>query len=140
MTKLLILALFLISFNFGHSEPKADNFELIFKNYSENNFQDTYDESQLIGNWFFLSKDNDSKSKSENLMEGKYITIKIDHQFESDIFENLENVNWSFDKDTQTLTLKHETRNSEWKLQKINDFGMILINIETSEKWMFAAE
>jgi len=140
MTKLLILALFLISFNFGHSEPKADNFKLILKNYSGNNFQETYDESQLIGNWFFLSKDNDSKSKSENLMEGKYITIKIDHQFESDIFENLENGNWSFDKETQTLTLKHETKSSKWKLQKINDFGMILINIETSEKWMFAAE
>ena len=130
----------MVSFNFGHSETKIDNSESLTKNYSVVIQQKSFKESQLIGNWYFLSRDNDSNSKTENLVEGKSIIIETDYQYESDVFDNKESGSWSFNEKTQVLTLKTETTNDKWKLKNINDSGMVLINIETNEKWIFAAE
>ena len=134
----IILVSLVISCNLGYS--KVDTNMATFKDYAITNDQDPYNESQLIGKWYFLSKDNDNKTKSENLIEGKSITIKDDYQFESDVFENFKTGNWNFDKNNHILTFKNENNTLAWKLQKINDFGMVLINIETNEKWMFAIE
>lgn len=137
MIKTLISGSLLILLNSGEIETN----QYLFNIYQSqiNSTQKSFDESQLIGNWYFLSKDNDSKSKSENLMDEKFITIKLDHKFDSDIFENMKSGNWSFDKETQILTLKSDSENSKWLIKNVNDFGMVLINLETNEKWMFAA-
>jgi hypothetical protein len=133
----LILVSFIISLNIGHSEMYSNNIEFESKEYL---IQNHYNESQLIGKWYFLSNDHDNKSKTQNLLAGKFIIIKSNYMFKSDVFENIENGNWSFEEKTQILTFKTGNKNSKWKLQKVNDFGMVLINAETSEKWMFAAE
>ena len=46
---------------------------------------------------------------------------------------------WSFNKDTQVLTLKSKNKTTHWKLKNVNDFGMVLIHLESNEKWIFSA-
>ncbi len=138
MKIILILASFIISLNSGYSEAKLTDNEYR-KSKTVAIQKKLFKESQLIGKWYFLSKDNDSKSKSENLLEGKFIVMKTDHHYESDLFNNKEIGIWKFNEKTKILTLKTKTRDDKWKVETINDFGMILINIETNEKWKFSA-
>ena len=135
MKNYLILALLMISVNLGGAESGTRQFEYNTRAVLENAF----DASQLIGQWYFMSKDNDKKSKTENLTEGKSITLKKDHTFESDVFESMESGEWSFNKDTQILTLKSKNKSVRWQLKNVNDFGMVLIHLESKEKWTFAA-
>lgn len=106
----------------------------------ESLLQKKYNESQLIVKWYFLSKDNDDKSKTKNLSEGRSIVIKSNYKFKSDIFKKSESGSWNFDAETQTLLLMYKDRSLVWKLMKINDFGMVLINKKTNEKWIFTSE
>lgn len=99
-----------------------------------------FTESQLIGRWYFLSKDNDTKSKTENLVDGKSLLIKTNNDYESDIFNESEIGKWTFDKKTQILILKSNSGTTQWKLKNLNEFGLVLINLATDEKWMFSAE
>ena len=59
---------------------------------------------------------------------------------ESTVFENFKSGNWSFDKGNQILILRNNIETEKWKLERVNDFGMVLINIETTEKWIFASK
>jgi len=118
--------------DFDRSDRQEDN--------SAENEKDLFTESQLIGRWYFLSKDNDTKSKTENLVDGKSLLIKTNNDYESDIFNESEIGKWTFDKKTQILILKSNSGTTQWKLKNLNEFGLVLINLATDEKWMFSAE
>ena len=66
MKNYLILALLMISVNLGIAESGTRQFEYKTRVVVEN----TFDGAQLIGQWYYMSRDNDKKSKTENLIEG----------------------------------------------------------------------
>ncbi|MGY6647889.1 hypothetical protein [Wenyingzhuangia sp. IMCC45574] len=96
-------------------------------------------ENQLVGKWYYASRDSDKKSKTQNLVEGKFLQLEANHHFNSDAFTHLKDGNWSFNLKTQILSLKTQKHSSNWLVKKVNEFGMILIHAESNEKWTFFA-
>ena len=119
---------------------ETDQLEVINSEYSSNNQEKSFEASQFVGKFYFMSRENDSNTKLENLGEGKYIELKANYQFEGDVFEKMNKGEWRFDEDEQVLLLESKKTITKWKVKNVNAFGMILINIETNEKWTFAAE
>ena len=104
------------------------------------NDQEVYKEKQLIGRWFYLSRDSESRSKTENLIEGKFIKLTKKHRIDSDLLEDWHEGEWRFEEEDQLLIFAKEGLTIEWELERVNDFGMVLIEKETKEKWLFAKE
>ena len=139
MKNILILA-FLLTFGFKQSGIKIEKSGFASKIVLTKITQDLFQESELIGKWYYLSKDNDKKTKLENLTDGKYLKLKKNKKYKSDIFEKSESGIWKFNEELQILELEYQNRKTEWKLINLNEFGMVLINSETNEKWTFALE
>jgi len=139
MKLVIIIPTLLLTFHFGNSNAKTITLTAPVKPDVLTSYQDTIVESQLLGVWFFLSKDGDKNTKSKNLEEGKSMTLKADHSFESDVFNKSEKGTWSLNEETQVLTLETEESKTKWKIKNFNVFGMVLINVENNEEWLFAA-
>lgn len=133
MKHLLILPFLFFSISFSFSESKIEGSRFITQKK-----QSKFKASQLIGIWYFLSKDNDTKTKTENLTDGKYINLKKSKKYNSDVFEKDESGKWHFNEKSQILILENKTTKTELKLNNVNKFGMVLINQVTNEKWYFA--
>ena len=138
MKLISILCLLFLNFSFGNSETKVNTTNLLTNDTLFEITQNSFKESQLIGKWYFLSKDNDKKTKLENLTEGKSLSIKKNNKYKSEIFKKKEQGEWSFNEKSQILIFEKQSEKTEWKVHNLNEFGMVLINLATNEKWMFA--
>ena len=140
MKNLFILSFLLLTIGIKHSKDKVDISRLTPEPVLTKTIQHTFHESQLIGKWSFLSKENDKKTKLENLAEGKYLRLKKNKKYKSDLFEKPESGKWEFNEELQILELEYRNKKTKWRLVNVNVFGMVLINTDTNEKWTFALE
>lgn len=104
------------------------------------NTSKSFKKERLIGKWYFWSKDNDSNTKLENVNEGKALIINANGTYTTDVFSRTESGKWYFNTQKQVLTFKHEQGETKWELRNVNEFGLVLINLSTTEKWVFALE
>ena len=137
MKNILIIS-FLITFGFKQYEisvVKPIITSVIFLTKTNQIF---FQEKQLIGRWYYLSKENDKKTKLENLADKKYLKLRKNKSYNSNIFEKNQSGKWKFYKESQILELEYQNTKTEWKLVNLNEFGMVLTNLGTNEKWIFA--
>ncbi len=137
MIKYLILTSWLTGL--GYSAINSEGSVVVISEYNLETQRNKVEETEFIGTWYFLSKENDTKSKAENLNEGKAIIIKEDFKFESDVFSEKELGTWNFDKRKQLLKFNFTSYSTEWEVKNLNEFGVVLINVKTKDKWIFAA-
>ena len=139
MKKQILLLAIACSIHYGYSIPYTTTGKADTNPIPNAPQQKSYKAPQLIGTFYLLEIENSGKSKLETLSEGKTLTLKEDQQYTSDLYAKNEKGTWSFDETTQILTLQTEDSTSNWKLEKVNDFGMVLINTKTKETWKFSA-
>ncbi len=138
MNNLYFIISILLAFSLNNNNIATLNSKISSKNNIYLHTQKSFKKNELIGKWYFLSKDNDEKTKSENLLEGRFIKFNKNKKYYSNVINETEKGVWSFNEESQILTLTNGDKKSEWKPYNINEFGMILINQMTKEKWNFA--
>lgn len=128
--------LVILAFFFSFIKTESQHFSIQF--YSQEIQEVLFKESQLVGKWYFLSKDNYKKTKLENLTDGKSLILKKNRKYKSSLLRKSTNGKWYFDEKAQILVTEQGNEIIKWKLHELNELGMILIDLANNEKWYFS--
>ena len=100
-------------------------------------FSQSKKELKLMGEWYYLTKDNDTQSKSDNLAHKKTFEFKSEYMFKSNLDVIHGEGSWTYDKETKSLILEVDGKKVLWRIKKLNKLGLILVKVDTNEKWYF---